>query len=437
MSKAIIESQVAIKKVTPDKQFVRSCIYGIIAILTLISLYDYDPKSFHSSPPSDTSPLLGQFGLQVARNILASLGISAWLLPWLFGTLSFLSYKKTQSKEKSAKLATILLSILSISTLANIRDTQNREVEMESLFDPNVYEHGAGGSLGAIIYSGQSINSKPENRYGGFLKIWLGSLGSTFLSVLILVICLSTHFSFSPFKFILNRLNLLNKKLEPEGTKSEEKIEKSIEGEREKEVANKKENTFVQKGKKKRKFFWQNEEDEEDVLFEDVSKIPHSSIQSKTNAISVANSPSNKKKISPEKKDTNVVPNDDISTVSEKASSSGEDDFTDDPISSELDNDPSVGMEGFKVVRAAKTEKAGDLFPERKGDYHFPPMELLMEPPEEETIGDEDHILKAKRLQDTLKEFKIEVEMGEVHTGPVITRYDLHPAAGVRVEKNC
>ena len=100
-----------------------------------------------------------------------------------------------------------------------------------------------------------------------------------------------------------------------------------------------------------------------------------------------------------------------------------------------LSEDSTSGMEGFKVVRAAKTEKAVDLFPERKGDYHFPSMELLMDPPEEETIGDEDHILKAKRLQDTLREFKIEVEMGEVHTGPVITRYDLHPAAGVRVEK--
>ena len=39
-------------------------------------------------------------------------------------------------------------------------------------------------------------------------------------------------------------------------------------------------------------------------------------------------------------------------------------------------------MDGFKVVRAAKTEKAGDLFPERKGDYHFPTLDLLMEPPE-------------------------------------------------------
>ena len=55
-------------------------------------------------------------------------------------------------------------------------------------------------------------------------------------------------------------------------------------------------------------------------------------------------------------------------------------------------------MEGFKVVRAAKTEKSIELFPERKGDYHFPPMHLLMDPPEEEAIGDEDHI-KGQRLQ--------------------------------------
>ena len=33
-----------------------------------------------------------------------------------------------------------------------------------------------------------------------------------------------------------------------------------------------------------------------------------------------------------------------------------------------------------------------------------------MDPPEEESVADEDHILKAKRLQDTLREFKIEVE---------------------------
>ncbi|MEC7543277.1 MAG: DNA translocase FtsK [Verrucomicrobiota bacterium] len=105
---------------------------------------------------------------------------------------------------------------------------------------------------------------------------------------------------------------------------------------------------------------------------------------------------------------------------------------------SEIEEEESteqVSMDGFKVVRAAKTEKAVDLFPERKGDYHFPTLDLLMDPPEEESSGDEDHMVKAKRLKETLSEFKIEIELGEVHTGPVITRYDVHPAAGVRVEK--
>jgi S-DNA-T family DNA segregation ATPase FtsK/SpoIIIE len=97
--------------------------------------------------------------------------------------------------------------------------------------------------------------------------------------------------------------------------------------------------------------------------------------------------------------------------------------------------DSEEEMDGFKVVRPEKTEKAVDLFPERKGNYQFPDLNLLMDPPEEETSADEDHMIKARRLRETLAEFKIEVELGEVHTGPVITRYDIHPAAGVRVEK--
>ena len=58
-----------------------------------------------------------------------------------------------------------------------------------------------------------------------------------------------------------------------------------------------------------------------------------------------------------------------------------------------------------------------------------------MDPPEVESSDDEDHMLKAKRLKETLSQFKIEVEMGEVHTGPVITRYGVHPAAGVKLKK--
>ncbi|MFP6854780.1 MAG: DNA translocase FtsK, partial [Opitutales bacterium] len=92
-------------------------------------------------------------------------------------------------------------------------------------------------------------------------------------------------------------------------------------------------------------------------------------------------------------------------------------------------------MGGFKIVRSEQTTKARELFPERKGDYQFPSLDLLMDPPETEDGGDEDHMKQAQNLRNTLAEFKIDVELGEVHTGPVITRYDVHPAPGVRVEK--
>ena len=187
--------------------------------------------------------------------------------------------------------------------------------------------------------------------------------------------------------------------------------------------------------KRKWNFPWQNHDDAEDPLFGDVSKnITNIDATPKDNITSTAEVTTKKSPAVVEnvKKDKDIP--EEISSES-NIDSKESNDIANVSLIKSPEIEPSVGMEGFKVVRAAKTEKAVDLFPERKGDYHFPPMELLMEPPEEEAIGDEDHILKAKRLQDTLKEFKIEVEMGEVHTGPVITRYDMHPAAGVRVEK--
>ena len=50
MTKAIIEKQVGIKKATTEKQATLGFVFGIISILSFVSLYDYDPGSFHSSP---------------------------------------------------------------------------------------------------------------------------------------------------------------------------------------------------------------------------------------------------------------------------------------------------------------------------------------------------------------------------------------------------
>ncbi|MBL4575027.1 MAG: DNA translocase FtsK [Opitutaceae bacterium] len=87
-------------------------------------------------------------------------------------------------------------------------------------------------------------------------------------------------------------------------------------------------------------------------------------------------------------------------------------------------------------IAPAKTKKANIQPPATRGDYTFPTLDLLQEQvhsPMEET--EEEHSVKAEQLLRTLSEFGVEVTLGEIHIGPVITRYEIFPAPGVRVEK--
>ncbi len=88
------------------------------------------------------------------------------------------------------------------------------------------------------------------------------------------------------------------------------------------------------------------------------------------------------------------------------------------------------------IVEAEAVERvSGSLTPTMKGDYRFPPVTLLAEPPPADKGPAEDYQERADALVRTLGEFKIKVTPGDVQTGPVITRYEVLPAAGVRVEK--
>src|SRR5690625_5997346 len=63
----------------------------------------------------------------------------------------------------------------------------------------------------------------------------------------------------------------------------------------------------------------------------------------------------------------------------------------------------------------------------------LPPLDLLDEPPARRAGFSED-ALKAMSRQVELKlaDFGVEVEVVAVHPGPVITRFELHPAPGVK-----
>ncbi|MFZ9400060.1 MAG: DNA translocase FtsK 4TM domain-containing protein, partial [Opitutales bacterium] len=96
------------------------------------------------------------------------------------------------------------------------------------------------------------------------------------------------------------------------------------------------------------------------------------------------------------------------------------------------------------VVQPDKIEKArASQVIKKRGDYVFPEIKMLNEPAAGSKLPPEDFRKRAADLIETLKQFKVDcipvdpangVDVG-IQQGPSITRYEIKPAPGVRVEK--
>ncbi|MCH8278018.1 MAG: cell division protein FtsK, partial [Proteobacteria bacterium] len=88
--------------------------------------------------------------------------------------------------------------------------------------------------------------------------------------------------------------------------------------------------------------------------------------------------------------------------------------------------EPSVRAEKERQVPLFDPPAAGEL----------PPLSLLDDPPEQRPGFSEDSLEAMSRLVELkLKDFNIDVEVKSVLPGPVITRFELDPAPGVKVSQ--
>jgi S-DNA-T family DNA segregation ATPase FtsK/SpoIIIE len=89
------------------------------------------------------------------------------------------------------------------------------------------------------------------------------------------------------------------------------------------------------------------------------------------------------------------------------------------------------------IVKPEEPRKSKVVLPQTSdANYEFPPVRLLKEQAKPAAgNSDEEHRHNAETLLRILGEFGVEVSLGEIHVGPVITRYEVVPAPGVRVEK--
>jgi S-DNA-T family DNA segregation ATPase FtsK/SpoIIIE len=88
--------------------------------------------------------------------------------------------------------------------------------------------------------------------------------------------------------------------------------------------------------------------------------------------------------------------------------------------------EPSVRAEKERQVPLFEPAEAGEL----------PPLSLLDDPPEQKSGWSEDSLEAMSRLVELkLRDFGIDVEVKSVSPGPVITRFELDPAPGVKVSQ--
>ena len=105
--------------------------------------------------------------------------------------------------------------------------------------------------------------------------------------------------------------------------------------------------------------------------------------------------------------------------------------------SSLVREDPLKRETRIKILEAKPPSKSTtSTKPIQIGDYTLPPSTLLTEvAPVDQSSLKSDLKRQAKVLEETLLSFGIEAKVGDIHCGPTITSFEVHPAVGVKVQK--
>ena len=121
---------------------------------------------------------------------------------------------------------------------------------------------------------------------------------------------------------------------------------------------------------------------------------------------------------------------------------------TETPVAEKIDSEnpvveksePEIKISGIAPARPRTPRKPKPITVAQTpmiGNYQLPPMDFLQHPDMtiKPTESKEELMANARLMQQTLAQFEIEVSLGDITKGPTITRYELHPAPGVKLEK--
>ena len=109
------------------------------------------------------------------------------------------------------------------------------------------------------------------------------------------------------------------------------------------------------------------------------------------------------------------------------------------PLSLNPTNKTSQDDSASSTIKVTKLEeeKLDDTptTPQKKGDYIFPSIELLAEPTKAEDVIEEDYNSRITEIVNVIGTFGVKVLPDQAFPGPVITRYEVKPAPGVKISR--
>ena len=320
-------------------------------------------------------------------------GIMGWIkyiIP--IGTFAMAIKIAVDDKEYlSKKIINYIIFLVCIAATMVIIEINNSTLSINSDFSTfleEAYDLGtqnvAGGVIGAII-------AMPVFKL-------LGAIGGIILLIGVAIITLINLFEIKPAEIIRDYFERMKERREYEDDEEED-----IEEENEKDVLIEKKKEKV-KNKKKKKENKKEKEEKEEIPIEEQITINLNETEPK------------KKKLSHGKEEINT------------------------PLKENKPNQIEANL--FKQEQEKKEEKTKEVLvlehglTEEEENYEFPPIELLSEGEGRVFKGGKKALTDtAAKLQKTLYSFGVSAKVENVSVGPAITRYEVKPAEGVRVNK--
>jgi len=347
-----------------------------------VALIDYAPiQSTFATTQTVGSNLAGPWGANSVWILFYAIGLSTWLLPFFFAWLLYISIRNSR-RLAAIRLVAMLVCIITLSGI----------VAMFESFQPTDYfPQAPGGWLGSLIYQGA-------------LRDTMGVFGAALLLGTVYLCGLLFIFTKDIGAEIERYIAAFQAWRDERAKRKTERVAAKL---------------IVKEARIKEKA-------------ELKAAAKEAKIAAKVEAKALKGNPK-----------TMVVPESQEDTLAKAPSRSaapapvikfgGRKKATAESTPTAEDGKPLA----LNIVKAEETKKARVSIPQSDdANYQFPDINLLVEEvTNTEGNSEEEHRQNAENLLRILEEFGVKVSLGEIHVGPVITRYEVVPAPGVRVEK--